>query len=150
MLHEIVSFIENPWFYKFNNSGIFEKDTENEFHLSFFNLGMKSFKEFTSRIQKLSKISLNITKDVLEERQHLEKQVEVLQIALKESKDKVNEMKRIINIIKSLKGNLNDFKSFTKKVKALRPFKIPVYYNRLLTIWIICTHTCHVNCNCSN
>ena len=47
MFHEIISFIENPWFYKFNNSGIFEKDIENEFNLSFFNLGMNSFKDFT-------------------------------------------------------------------------------------------------------
>ena len=31
MFHEIIPFIENPWFHKFNNSGIFEKDIENEF-----------------------------------------------------------------------------------------------------------------------
>ena len=150
MFHEIIPFIENPWFYKFNNSGIFEKDIENEFNLSFFNLGMKSFKEFTSRIKKLSKISLNRSKEVLKERQHLEKQVEVLQIALKESIDKVNEIKGIINMIKSLKGNLNDSKNFTKKIKALRPVKVPVYDNRLITTCITCTHTCHDNCNCSD
>ena len=36
MFQEIIPVIENPWFYKFNNSGIFEKDMENEFNLSFF------------------------------------------------------------------------------------------------------------------
>ena len=127
-----------------------KKDIQNEFNLSFFNLGMKSFKEFTSRIKKLSKISLNRSKEVLKERQHLEKQVEVLQIALKESIDKVNEIKGIINMIKSLKGNLNDSKNFTKKIKAIRPVKVPVYDNRLITTCITCTHTCHDNCNCSD
>ena len=80
MFHEIIPYIEAPWFHKFNNSGIFEKDEENEFNLSFFNLWMKSFNEFTSRVKKLKKISLNKSKEVLEERQNLEKQVEILQM----------------------------------------------------------------------
>ena len=82
--------------------------------------------------------------------QHLEKQVEVLQIALKESIDKVNEIKGIINMIKSLKGNLNDSKNFTKKIKSLRAVKDPVYDNRLITTCITRTHTCHDNCGCSD
>ena len=51
MFHEIIPYIENPWYYKFNNSGIFEKYLENEFNKSFFKLGMKSFEEFTLRIK---------------------------------------------------------------------------------------------------
>ena len=35
MFHEIIPYIESPWFYKFNNSGIFEKDVNNEFNQSF-------------------------------------------------------------------------------------------------------------------
>ena len=38
MFHEIIPYIEAPWFYKLNNSGIFEKDEGNQFNLSFFNL----------------------------------------------------------------------------------------------------------------
>ena len=37
MFQEIIPFIENRWFYKFNNSRIFEKEIENEFNLSYFN-----------------------------------------------------------------------------------------------------------------
>ena len=150
MFHEIIPYIENPWFYKFNNSGIFEKDEENEINLSFFNLGMKSFKEFTSRVKKLEKISLNKSKEVLEERQHLEKQVEILQQALKEGLDKISYIKGIINMIKSVKGNLNGSKNFTKKIKTYRPQKYPVYDNRLITTCLICSHTCHDNCRLSD
>ena len=150
MFHEIIPHIENPWFYKFNNSGIFEKDEENEFNLSFFNLGMKSFKDFTQRVKKLKKISLNKSKEVLEERQHLEKQVELLQIALKEAIDKVNYIKGIINMIKSVKGNLNGSKNFTKKIKTYKPKKIPIFDGRLITTCLICCHTCHDNCGCSD
>ena len=150
MFHEIIPFIEKPWFYKFNNSGIFEKDVENEFNLSFFNLGMKSFKDFTERIKKLKKISLSKSKEVLLERQHLEKQVELLQTSLKEAIDKVNYIKSIIVMIKSVKGNLNGAKNFKKKVKRYRPKKIPVYDGRLITTCLICTHTCHDGCCCSD
>lgn len=148
MFHEIIPYIENPWYYKFNNSGIFEKDIENEFNLSFFNLGMKSFKDFTQRIKRLKKISLNKSKEVLQERQHLEKQVELLQVALKDAIDKVNYIKGIINMIKSVKGNLNGAKNFTKKIKRYQPKKYPVYDGRLITTCLVCTHTCHDNCGC--
>ena len=53
-------------------------------------------------------------------------------------------------MIKSLKWNLNDSKNFTKKIKALRPVKIPVYDNGLITTCITFTHTCHDNCGCSD
>ena len=139
MFHEIIPYIENPWFYKFNNSGIFEKDVENEFNKSFFKLGMKSFEDFTARIKRLKKISLCKTKEVLIERQHLEKQVEILQVALKEGIDKVNYIKSIITMIKSVKGNLNGSKNFTKKIKRFRPTKIPVTDGRLITTCLVCT-----------
>ena len=150
MFHEIIPYIETPWFYKFNNSGIFEKDIDNEFNLSFFNLGMKSFKDFTERIKRLKKISLNKSKEVLQERQHLEKQVEILQVALKEGIDKVNYIKGIINMIKSVKGNLNGAKNFTKKIKTYKPKKIPVYDGRLITTCLTCSHTCHDHCYCQD
>ena len=59
---------------------------------------------------------MNKSKEVLLERQHLEKQVEILQISLKEAIDKVNYIKGIVLMIKSVKGNLNGFKNFTKKI----------------------------------
>lgn len=39
---------------------------------------MKSFKDFTDRIKKLKKVSLSKSKEVLQERQYLEKQVKIL------------------------------------------------------------------------
>ena len=53
-------------------------------------------------------------------------------------------------MIQLLKGNLKDSKNFTKKIKALRPVKVPVYDNRLNTTCITCTHTCQDNSGCSD
>ena len=52
MFVEIIPYFENPWFYKFNNSGIFQKDLDNEFNESFFKLGIKIFEDLTNRIIK--------------------------------------------------------------------------------------------------
>ena len=88
---------------------------------------MKSFKDFTDRIKKLKKVSLSKSKEVLQERQYLEKQVEILRQALKEGIDKVNYFKGIITMIKSVKGNLNGAKNFTKKVITFNLFSILSY-----------------------
>lgn len=150
MFHEIIPHIPKPWFFKFNNSGIFEKDVENKFNRNFFDLGMESFAEFTKRIKQLPKISLSKSKEVLAERQHLEKQVEILQVELKAGIDKISYIKNIIGMIKSVKGNLNGAKNFTKQVKRTKPQKQMVYDNRLITTCLICCHTCHDNCRCAD
>lgn len=146
MFHEIIPYIENPWYYKFNNSGIFEKNLSNR---SFFDLDMESFADFTKRINKLKKISLNKSKEVLIERQNLEKQIELLQKSLKEGIDKIENIKNIIKIIKSIKGNLDSSKNFTQKIKRIRLKKIPIY-DRSATTCLICFQTCHDGCNCED
>ena len=52
MLVEIIPYFENPLFYKFNNSEIFEKDLDNEFNKSFFKLSKKNFEDYRNRIIK--------------------------------------------------------------------------------------------------
>ena len=62
LFYEIICSLGEGWFYKFNNSGIFEKDMNDQFNKAFFELGMKSFKEFIVKIKSLNKINLNKTK----------------------------------------------------------------------------------------
>ena len=52
MLVEIIPYIENPLFYKFNNSEIFEKDLDNEFNKSFCKLGIKNFRIWQIELSK--------------------------------------------------------------------------------------------------
>ena len=150
MFNEIVPYIETPWYFKFNNSGVFIKDINDEYICKlFFNISMKNFKDFTEKIKKLNKVSLLKSKDVLKERFNLEKQVEILQPLLKEGIDKVNYIKEIINIIISLKRDLNDSKNFTCKVKKLRIKKIPIN-DRSINTCLVCNYSCHYSCNCKD
>ena len=150
MFNEIVPYIETPWYFQFNNSAVFIKDINDEYICkAFFKLGEKSFKDFTEKIKKLNKVSLLKSKDVLKERFNLEKQVEILQPLLKEGIDKVNYIKEIINIIISLKRDLNDSKNFTHKVKRLRIKKIPIN-DRSINTCLVCNYSCHYSCNCKD
>ena len=98
VLNQLISCIEKPWYYKFNNSAIFTDKVEEEpFTRMFFEINMKSFEEFKQRLIKMPKKSLIQTKQVLEERNKLEKYSEILTKKLNEGIDKVNHIKELLN-----------------------------------------------------
>ena len=54
MFNEIVPYIETPWYFKFNNAGVFIKDINDEYFCKFFfKFGEKSFKDFTEKSKKI-------------------------------------------------------------------------------------------------
>ena len=146
MLSEIIPYIEKPWYYTFNNSGIFESGENNPLTYIFFDIGMKSFEEFTKRIAKLKPKSLDKSRDVLKERQSLEKRVELLSEALTKGINKVDEIKAVIKMVKSLKGDLNDSKNFKYKKKKVKLDHIPIPDGQLTTMCKQCGVTCHKRC----
>ena len=128
--------IPNTCFYKFNNSGIFEKDIEDKYNSFFYNLSMRSFEEITQRIKELKKISLNKSKKILNEKQNLEKNVVIFQESLNKCIEKIkgdkkgltefynhcNDIQGLIikeiNIIKEIGLNKNVFAS-TNSIDSL-------------------------------
>lgn len=150
MFSEIIPHIEKPWYYNFNNSGIFESGENNPLTKTFFDIGMKSFEDFTKRIARLKPKSLDKSKDVLKERQSLEKRVELLSNYLTKILNKVDEVKSLIKMVKNLKGDLNDSKNFKYKKKKITLEHIPIPDGQLTTMCKQCGVTCHEDCGCSN
>ena len=142
----VIPHIKKPWFYKFNNSAIFSSNREDEFTKMFFKLGMKSFEEFTQKLIKLPRKSLTQSKQVLEERNRLEKCVEILTIKLRAGLDKVEYIKGILKMVSSLKEDLNDSKNFTKVIKTPKIRPVPVPPGNYMTTCMICSTTCHKYC----
>ena len=142
----VIPHIKKPWFYKFNNSAIFSSNREDEFTKMFFKLGMKSFEEFTQKLIKLPRKSLTQSKQVLEERNRLEKCVEILTVKLRAGLDKVEYIKGILKMVSSLKGDLNDSKNFTKVIKTPKIRPVPVPPGNYMTTCMICSTTCHQYC----
>jgi len=111
VFNEIIPYIELPWYYQFNNSGMFESGENNPFAHAFFDIGMKSFEDFTKRIFKLKPKSLDKSKEVIKQRHILEKRISFLHESLTKGLNLIDEIKILINNIKSLNGELNDNKN---------------------------------------
>ena len=141
MFSSLIPYLNKPWYYKFNNSAIFDDNLEEEFPKMFFKMGMKSFEEFKKRLIKMPKKSLIQTKQVLEERNKLDKFSEILTNKLAEGIDKVNYIKDLLNTISTLKRDLNNSKNIPKsyldtKIKLFKELK-----NELINIDNECINT---------
>lgn len=137
----------DQWFFKFNNSAIFEKDTEDVLNLTYWNIGMESFMKFTEKLDSLPIITLDQTKTVLNERTRLTKSVELLTKKLKDGLNKAETIKGHLKMISELKGNLNDSKNFKKIIKVPKVKRVPVTEkDRFMTTCLICQKTCHPGC----
>ena len=137
----------NDWYFKFNNSAIFEKDIEDILNLAYWNIGMDCFQNFNQKLDNLPTITLDQTKTVLNERSRLSKNVDLLSKKLKDGLNQTETIKGYFKMISELKGNLNDSKNFTKKIKVPKTKKVPVNEKgKFMTTCLICQKTCHPGC----
>ena len=141
VLSKLIPCLNKPWYLKFNNSAIFNDNLEETYTKMFFTLNMKSFEEFKQRLVRMPKKSLNQTKQVLEERNKLEKYGEILTNKLSEGRDKVNYIKDLLETISTLKRDLNNSKNIPKsyldtKIQLLKGAK-----NELINIYNECITT---------
>lgn len=141
VLSKLIPCLNKPWYLKFNNSAIFNDNLEETYTKMFFTLNMKSFEEFKQRLVRMPKKSLNQTKQVLEERNKLEKYGEILTNKLSEGRDKVNYIKDLLETISTLKRDLNNSKNIPKsyldtKIKLFKESK-----NELINIDNECINT---------
>jgi GTP-binding protein EngB required for normal cell division len=134
------------WYYKFNNSAIFEKNEEDILNLTYWNIGMSSFEKFTKKLDTLPKVNLKKTRRVLELRSHLNINIEILSKKLKEGLNKMDELKQIYKIISDIKGDINDSRNYTKKIKVNKSKEVKTQPGVYMTTCLICTKTCHRNC----
>ena len=147
LFSKMIKHRSNDWYFKFNNSAIFEKDEEDLLNLTYWNIGMDSFQKFTQKLDKLPAIGLSQTKTVLNERSRLTKNVEILSKKLKEGLNQTETIKGYFKMISELKGNLNDSKNFKKKIKVPKTKKVPVTEEgKFMTTCLICNKTCHAGC----
>lgn len=135
------------WYYKFNNSAIFEKNEDDVLNLTYWNIGVNSFQNFTKKLDTLPKVNLIKTRRVLILRSHLNKNIEILSKKLKEGLNKMDELKKIYKLISDIKGDINDSRNYTKTIKVNKSKNVKAPPGVYMTTCLICTRTCHKNCN---
>ena len=137
---------ESSWYFKFNNSAIFEGTENDDITKTFWKLGIESFEKFKKKLITLPKISLVLSKAVLQQRKKLEEKVEILSEKLKVGLNKMEEINGIIKMILNLKGDIDDSKNFKQKIKQPVIKKIPKDPNYFATTCLTCSKTCHKHC----
>jgi GTP-binding protein EngB required for normal cell division len=150
LFSQFIFSLGKDWYYKFNNSAIFEKNEDDILNLTYWNIGMASFKTFTKKLDTLPKVNLIQTRRVLELRSHLNINIEILSKKLKEGLNKMDELKQTYKIISDIKGDINDSRNYTKKIKVNKTKQVKTEPGVYMTTCLICTRTCHRNCSIAN
>lgn len=147
-LWNIINSINSPWYYKFNNSSLFECFDQMDSHRkTYWDLGMKSYKDFMmDKVIQNKAVSIIHTKKVLTNRQKLEDILKVLSPELDLTFTLKENIRETIENLKSNASEISankDFKIFSKCQKPVRKALEPGIHT---TTCLDCNRTCHLNC----
>lgn len=137
--------------FTFNNSALFSKndnpqDRSYRVGKMFWDLGFESFTSFFSEFEKLQSVSLIITREVLNERKHLETVVDGLLPQIQRAQNELNRLLQIENIVDQHKVEVNANKNFTQTITVPKSRRENTRTGQYVTNCRNCNHTCHKNC----
>ncbi|XP_064640966.1 titin-like [Lineus longissimus] len=138
--------------YKFNNSALFAKnDTEdNEFDQMFWKMGVVSFRKFLHDLSTVEGKSLNLTKEVLDERQQLEVYVTGIQQEIHVGLNTLEQYRVEINVVRQHEADIEKNKNFWYSVQEHKMVEVKLNPGQHVTNCITCNRTCHFPCYIPN
>ncbi|CAF1353371.1 unnamed protein product [Adineta steineri] len=137
---------------KFNNSALFannmlnNEEGDTNVDEMFWKLGRLSLRKFFIEFQNVQPISLTLTTEVLNERQHLEAFVQGIQQQIQIGLGKLEELKQEIELLKQLGNDILKNKSFTYKINVTKQHQISLPKGQFVTNCLRCNFTCHYPC----
>jgi len=136
-------------FFKFNNSALFARnaETEESFDAMFWRMGSRSFTNFFDKFAQSESVSLQLTKEVLKERQCLHTLLEGLTLQITTGLNKIEEMRQEELILQHHEKEIETNKEFSYTVDVTKARKIDLEgTGRHTTTCLNCNFTCHKNC----
>ena len=138
-------------YFKFNNSAIFASNRGDiPFDAMFWKMGMESFALFFEGLSKAEPRSLTLTRQVLVERDQLEKIIQSLQPRIQTSLAKIDELNQEEAILQKQKETIDSTKDFKYTVRRTEKRKITLPDKKYTTTCLTCDYTCHEKCSKSN
>ena len=128
----------------FDSSG--EEDGGGDFSHMFWDMGMKSFENFFTHFKVVYARSLELTKEVLRERQRLETTINSLQPLINEGLAKIEEVRHEEQILKQHKSDMSTNKNFTYTVTVTKQRKVDLSPGHYVMNCLTCNYTCHDDC----
>ena len=139
--------------FKFNNSALFaENNAEAElgelnFDEMFWKMGLGSFKKFFVEFPKSESVSLQLTKEVLHEREQLQVLLEGLNDQITLGLNKIEEMRQEEIVLQQREKEIKTNKDFTYEVEVIkRSYTDLKGTGRHTTTCVSCHNTCHKDC----
>lgn len=136
--------------FRFNNSALFYQEIEDDDSASlskmFWDMGMKSLKQYFTHLQRARPVSLQLTREVLNNRHHLEAILEGTHKDISEGLGKLEELRQEEQILQKHKSSILQNKDFTYKVNVSKDRDILLPPGEYVTNCMSCTRTCHYPC----
>ena len=126
--------------FKFNNSALYEKRDKN-----FWEMGIKNFQAALDSIHHMEPKSLQLTRDVLHERERLEKTLQGLDTKIEDTMHKVDELQMLQRHQREI-----DAQDFTYSISVMRMRKVSLSHGEHATLCRNCLYTCHYPCSVSS
>ena len=144
--------------FNFNNSALYtdqaaggqEDEVVSSFDKMFWDMGMASFKAFFKQLACMEARSLQLTKEVLEERKQLEVIMQSLPIQIQAILGKIGTLQQEEHIMEQHKADIAANKNFKYKIKEHRIVKRETMHGQYVMNCTKCNFTCHQNCDIAN
>ena len=135
-------------YFEFNNSAVFADKScrKAKFNMLSWDMGIESFERFFNALFILEARSLQLTQEVLTERQKLEVCLEGLQPQIQAGLSEKSELEKTKHEIKQREADMRANKDFTIKVKVTKQRKVGLPNGLFTTTCTKCNYTCHIHC----
>ena len=139
--------VPNKAFFKFNNSALFaSKSADDEFDRMFWKMGTKSFDEFFKQFSNTQAQSLQLSREVIQERETLEVTIQGLQPQIQLGLSKIDELRQERQMLKDHEADILTNQDFTYRVEVTKQRKIDLPLGTYTTNCLTCNYTCHESC----
>jgi energy-coupling factor transporter ATP-binding protein EcfA2 len=145
--------------FKFNNSALFaqkalsldeeeesEDNNNGKFDQMFWQMGIQSLKTFFTKLENADSVSLQLTRNVLEERKKLEAIVNGLLPRIREAQLKLNKLLEEEAVLTKYKAQIEENKKFTWTARNQQQRKVDLPPKTYVTNCLTCNRTCHDIC----
>ena len=131
--------------FKFNNSALFST-THDNFSKMFWQMGAQSFKEFFDVFGSAQVASLQLTKEVLREREQMEVVISGLQEQVHMGLSKMEELNTKQKVLQEHEADIKTNRNFTVTVMVDKQKKVDLESGTYVTNCLVCNMTCHHPC----
>ncbi|KAK3753606.1 hypothetical protein QZH41_004192 [Actinostola sp. cb2023] len=136
--------------FKFNNSALYPDDDDAQFNAMFWKMGEKSFENFFKVFGQTESVSLQLTNEVIKEREQLECLVQGVQVKIQAGLCKVEELDQEKRVLKLHEKDMETNKDFTYEIEKTRQRKVDLDVGEYVTNCLKCNFTCHYPCMIPN